>query len=857
MNQQPEQRANGRLAGLFCYFGDLGRDIKYGLRAMAASPGVTAVALVSLGLGMCIPASMFSWLNGTIWRDIPGTADADELVAVPRTSYPHCKRYAELDTVFSSTLTFLAPVPFGISGDDPNQRAWGHLVTPSYFSTLGVRPLMGRVFDKEQELPGKAALVVVSHRFWKNHLGADPLIIGRDLRINGHVCTVIGVTPEGFLGAAPLMFAADLWMPLAAGARIAPELADNALERRDLTMFQLLGRLQRGVTLEAAEARLNVVTRQFEAAYGETDEVSKGRHITLWQGGKLIATRKADLPMLMVYPIVLNALILLIACANVANMMLVRAADRRREIAIRLSLGAGRVRLVRQMLTESTLLAIGAGLVGFSATAGLMHLSSQMQMPHAMPVRLDVHVDYRVLVFTVAISLFAGLALGLTPALAAMRTELVPALKEGGNWRLRRFRRLSMRNLLVLSQMVGSLTLLVLTGMIVFGYGRTVGRDVGFDSRNLHMLSLDPIRDGYPPAKARQLFRSMGERVKAIPGITAVAFTESIPMGASGRVTFSSEADAAQSGEIRNAIKYVVGREYFQTVGIPILRGSGFRPDEAEQALEVIVSEALARLCWPEQNAVGRRIEIGGGELARFDPFGASYLDYRGGVAPVRTFYVAGVARDVKESAMERAQPAIYFRLEAADYARPSFRGMTLLMRAAPGFDVLGAVQNELAVLAPEVVPFNGRTMSAHLDISMFPVRMGVWSYGVTGLFGLILASVGLAGVTAYSVAQRRREIGIRIALGASRSSVLGLVLKESAAIVTIGTVFGLAGAWAIGRVLSASLDPVARVSGSGVSEPMLVVGAPLLLAALALTACYVPARKSAGIDPVVTLRQD
>jgi putative ABC transport system permease protein len=840
------------------YLAELRQDVRYGLRMLAGSPGFTAVALVSLSLAIAVVTCAYSEVNGLVFRDVPGVPNPDELVALAApASYPQYQRYRDRGDLFSSTLAYIAPVPFGVSLGGRTERTWGQVVTPSYFTTLGVHAALGRFFDPEQER--QSGGVVVSYRFWQEHLGADPAIIGRTLRINGQPLGVIGVGPKDFLGASPVIFAADLWLPVSADARTVPELADNALERRGLTMFQVAGRLKPGIAAERAEVALDAVARHMERDYGDAGKERGGRRVLLVPGGKVVPIRKQDRPFLMEVLMVLGGLVLLIACANVANMMLARAADRRREIAVRLAMGASRVRLIRQLLTESMLVAAGAGVLGFILTTWLMHGASQGRMPYPMPVAFDLNTDWSALLFALAVTGATGFAFGLAPALQATRTDLTSALKEGGNIRFRRHRRLSLRNALMLCQMAGSLTLLLLTGFLGLGIQTTMGIQQGLDARNLYLISVDPVRDGYSGAQATAFFEKLLERVKRLPAVTAATLTDTVPVAMDGNAgAVFSDAHAGGAQATQWAKKHIVGRDYFETAGIPVLLGRGFRKqDEADGATAVIVSEELVRRYWTGEEVLGRRIEIGNGEAFAGALVVPGTFDFRNGVLGKErhVFEVVGVAKDVAEDLVaSKKHPAIYFPLRPADYAQPSLRGVTLMVRGVPGADVIGAVQREISATDRSVTPFNARSMTEQIAQFMYSLRTAAWTWNLIGAFGLILAAVGLAGVTAYSVRQREHEIGIRVALGAQKRDVIGLVMKEGAVLVIAGTAIGMALTWAGIRAMSGFFFSVASVQGF---DPALLGGAPLLLASLALLACYLPARRSLRIDPAVALRAE
>jgi predicted permease len=843
------------------HLSELGRNIRYALRMLLGSPGFTVVALLSLSLGICVATCAYSEMNGML-RDLPGVANPDQLVAVQGpVSFPAYKHYRELNDLFSETFAYMAPVPFGVSVSGHTERTWGQLITPSYFTTLGVRPLLGHFFDAADEQPGRPPAVVVSYRLWQDRLGSKASIIGKALRINGYACTVIGIAPDRFHGASPALFPADLWLPVSVDGRMVTELADNALERRDLNMFQMVGRLRPGITEARAKLELNASAKQLAESYGEWNRDEQAKRVDLLQGGKIVPLRKQDTPFFKEFMFILGGLILLIACANVANMMLARAAERRKEVAVRLALGAGRGRLIRQLLTESMLVAAGAAPPAFLLSYWLMHLASAVKMPLPVPIAFDLTPDWRALLFTFVLTGVTGLAFGLAPSLQAARTDLTSALKEGGNVRLRKYRSLSLRNVLVLAQMAASLTLLLLTAYLSFGIQSTLGVQEGFNPKNLYLVALDPVRDGYSGERAADFFEKLLDRVKRLPGVNAACLTDTLPVANDGNsgVRFSSSGGMGGSTpEHFWSRKHIVGSGYFETVGIKILAGRSFQKrDEQSQSTAVIVTQQAVREFWHGENPIGRRIEIRNQAASGGFGIWPGTIDYRSNMIAKesRAFEVIGVVGDVSEDMVaSKKHPAVYFPLRPSDYAQPSLRGVTLMLRGTPGVDVIAAVEHEVAAMDSAITPFNARSMIEHIDQYMSMLKVASWTYGLIGFFGLVLASVGVAGVTAYSVAKRGHEIGIRMALGARKRNVLALVMKEGAVLIAVGTLAGLALAWAGMRALSDLFFTVASVRGA---DPVLLIGAPLLLATLALLGCYLPARRSTEIDPIVTLRQE
>ncbi len=830
-------------------------DLRYEVRLLIRRPAFTFVAVVSMSLAICAGSAFFSELNGTILRDVPGVTRADELVTLQQPiAYPAYRRFRDHSELFSSTSAYVAPVPFGVNFNGHTERIWGHIVTPGYFSTLGVTGGLGRLLDARDEVARQTPPIVVSDRFWKNNLASDPEVIGKAIHINGTLCMIVGVAPKGFQGASPMMFVADLWLPVSAGSPVAPELAEDALERPQLAMFQFIARRKQGATPSQIEAALDTVLRQMLRDSGHPATES-GHMLWVALGGKLIPLRARDRQLFAFLPMVVIALLLLVACSNVVNMLLARALDRRREVAVQLAMGATRARLIRQLIMESLLIACGAGALGLALTCWLMHLLSGLRLPHAMPVRFNVEVDWRVLVFTMGLTALTGIAIGLLPAMQATRAELVPALKEGGNLQMGRRRAFGARNLLVVSQMAGSLTLLLVTGYIVFGMERTMMGATGFDPRNIQLISVDPIRDGYSVSQTKEFYLKLLHQVKTLPGIVSATWTEAIPMQPSGRVTFATDKDGSR--RVDQATKYIVGYDYFQTMGIRIVRGREFaKDDEKRRTHSIVVSQSLARTIWKDEDPLGRRLTLVSGNSVEFGLMGGSAFDYRTATQD-ESYEVVGVATDVLETPVEQPGPAVYLPMTEEDYARPTFQGITLATRTAPGLDAALIIGNQIAAIDPKLTTFNVRTMPDFIEQLMFIVKIGLWSYGLMGAFGLVLASVGLAGVTAYSVSSRVHEIGIRLALGARSKDILRMIMAEGATLIGVGSCIGITLAVLAMHVMAASMDPVAQSIQHSRSDLRIPAGALGVLVAVGLLACYAPARRSARVDPVVALRQE
>lgn len=820
-------------------FAGFGRDLRYGARMLVRSPGFTLSAAACLGIGIGLATSTFTQFQASVFKATPGVNEPDTLVSFQTpVSYPDFEEYRDQSGQFEAATALLAPVPLVLSpATGQPERIWGHIVTPDHFRVLGVGAAAGRLFDSDEARPGSTG-AVISHRLWTTRFGSDRGLIGETVRINGQPVTILGVAGSGFLGATPMLAVADMWIPTTAHTRVAPELRGDVFRSRATRTFQVVGRLRPGITAAGAETALDALARRIEEVNGEPDRFRDGRRITLLPGGRVFPIREQDLPAVSAFPAVLVSLILIVACVNVATMLVARAAARHREIAVRLALGASRGRLVRQLLTESLLLAGLGGAAGLGFVVWYHSILGRFMAILPSQMHYDWRIDWRAFVAAMMIAGASAVCFGLAPALQATRAEIVPALKGGSIFQLRRHRWFSLRNILVVQQITASLTLLLLTAFIVVGFQRTNSIELGFEPGNLFTVSLDPVRDGYSPEQAAALFANLPDQVRRIRGVRQASLAQSSPLGLNAGQSMMASKTELSSGPqlLQSLVSERVGAGFFETLGVPVLRGRTFREtDERDEARVVVVNQTLAQQNWPRQSALGRTLELDGA-----------------------TYEVIGVVGDIGSGfALGRQRPCVYRPNAPGGYAAPSAQGVTLLVRAERGVDVPLLVRRELREMLPDLTVFNVSSMTEQVERTASIFRMTTAIYGGIGAFGLLLAAVGLAGVTAYSVARRTKEIGIRRALGAQNFDVMKLVLKEGVILIVVGTALGLATAFAAAQAMSTTLSAMADITRTSIHDPLLLAGAPLLLAALALLACYLPARRSLRINPVDALRAE
>jgi predicted permease len=710
---------------------------------------------------------------------------------------------------------------------------WGQSVSGNFFGTLDVPMTLGRSILPEDDTVARGHVVVLSSGLWRRRFGADPNILNRDVALNGHHYTVVGVAPPGFYGV-DRGIVSEFWVPLAVSEEIMPDLTSDGslINQRTNQWLMLDARLKPGITRARAAVLVNVVKKRLDDAWRKDDKTHE--KITLQTAGGLIAGSATPAFTLMAVLMIVVGLVLLVACANVANLLLARATGRQKEIAIRLAIGAGRRQLVRQLLIESFLLAFAGASVGFLLAAVAAHAISSFRLPLPFPIAFDFNVDWRVAVFTLGLSAITALVFGLVPALRASRPDLVNSLKDGpaGFGRASRSR---MRNTLVVVQVSLSLVLLTTAGLFLRSLGNASSIDIGFKPANLLIMSVDPKIQNYSGDKTVQFLSRLHDRVSALPGVRSVSFVGVVPLSI-GAAMNKFNVDAAKGHPAQNveAIVDTVGTGYFQTMGIPLLRGRDFtaRVDGQSAAIinETIINETMAAHLFPGQDAIGRTIH-----------------------QDKATYTIVGVARNSKSRTIgEKPSDAAYLYLEAAPEKATSFFGTTLIVKT--GMDpraLASSVRQQINALDPNMAVFNIETMQEHVDKSLLLPRISALLLGIFGVIGLTLAAIGLYGVMSYSVRRRTREIGIRMALGAKRPAVLRMILRQGLILTGIGLVIGLAIAFALGRFTASVLY------GTSGTDPLTFVTVSLVLLATAVAAVLVPAVRAAHVEPTTALRYE
>jgi predicted permease len=821
------------------YLSDMRLDMRYAVRALMKSPGFALVGVISMGVGMGLTTWVYHSKWQVIFRDLPSAENAERLVMSEKpVSYDDIEQYRGERSLFAGVAALETGIPFKVTFpghvNGRPERVFGQLVSADYFSVLGVRAQRGRVLSAERDKPGDAPVVVISDRFWRSRLEASPDVVGRILHLNGQPATVVGVTPKGFNGALAIN-PAELFVPITAPAAIAPELAGDVLHEHSARDFLALICLSPGVRVESAEAALGAIRRRLDEHASSAPAADASSRITLLSAGTMVPLPRNLKAGLAGFLVALMGLIMTIACMNLANMLLARGANRRKELAIRLAVGASRSRLVRQMVSEGLVLAWLGGIAAFALASLISALSAHFAPPTAVPTEPPSPLDWHAAGFLFAVAIVCGIGFSLAPALRVTKNDLTQMLKDGPVRRLPGHRRFGLRNVQMVAQVAGSLMLLLVTGLLVLRIGLVGASPTTFDPRTMLILSLDPVRDGYAPARAEPFFAELSARLSAGHAGRRVALAAQAPFSPGDDPI---QVTAEDSRVEISAAEETVGAGYFDALGERMLAGREFAAhDERSQAdgstrLPVVLNASAARGLFGTRSPIGERVK-----------------DDR------RSLEVVGVIRDLSVGIGE-SPSEIYLPLAPRNFTRPPADGLTLVVRTEEGPAAFSALRREIALIDPNVTVLNVRTLSDYLALNRSHERFAVNTYGGIGLFGLLLAAVGLAGVTAYAVAQRRKEIGIRMALGARRGQVLRLVLGEGLALVSVGTVLGFLGAAALAKMLSALTTVFFNGANVGTTDTRLLVGAPLLLAGLAILACYVPARRAAATDPLQALRE-
>ncbi|MFN0107874.1 MAG: ABC transporter permease [Blastocatellia bacterium] len=809
------------------------QDLRFAFRRLAKSPGFTFVAILSLALGIGANTAIFSLVNMILFRPLP-VPEAGRLVTVSAIgnegamaahSYLNYVDFRDRNDVLSGLLAYrFSSMSLSRSGN--NEKVWGYLVSGNYFDVLGVKPVIGRGFLPEEDKTRLShPVAVISHSLWQSRFGGDASVVNSDVLINGKQFKVIGVTPAGFKGTE-VMYTPEVYVPFAMQKWIEPE--SDYLDERDSQNLFLVGRLKSGVSSTQAEASLNMVAAQLAKEFPNDNE---GFKIQIIPPGFLLPQIRNGMLGVSAALMGLVALVLLIACTNLANLLLARATERSKEIAIRLSIGASRARIVRQLLTESVLLAVTGGLTGVLLAGWIIDLIMGLKPPAEIPVTIELHVDWRVLVFSMLVSVVTGILFGLVPAMQATKPDLVSALKDVASQS--GVRRSWLRSSLVVAQVAVSLLLLVAAGLTLRALQQLRGMNPGFNPENAVTMNFDLSLQGYQTDKGTQLRKQLLARIESLPGVQAASLTDFMPlsMNYNGNSIFIEGAPVERGANAPNAMTASVGLKYFEAIGAPILAGRELNElDQDGKTRSVVVNETFARKFFPggnpNENALGKRFKTSiEGEF----------------------WQIAGIAKDGKYwSIGEDQRMFVWFPLGS----QLAFNTLIVRTTAKPE-TMIGAIRGEFQKLEPNLPVTGAKTLTEHMNLSLFPARAVAALLAAFGVLALALAAIGIYGVMSYSVAQRTREVGIRLALGAQRSDVLKMILRQGMKLAGIGMAIGLTAAFVLTRLLSNLLYGVSS------TDAVAFIGVSLLLGIVVALACFIPASRAAKVDPMIALRYE
>jgi predicted permease len=811
--------------------GTLWQDLKYGLRMLGKSPGFTAVAVLTLALGIGANSTIFSWINSTVLNPIPGVTHAGQYVELTAgsagddypISYPDYADLRDGNRAFSSLIAY-SLWSVDLTGEAKPERVWAMFSSANYLDALGVHPILGRGFlPVEGTKPGGASVAVISYRLWQTRFGSERSIIGRTIQINKRPYTVVGVTPPVFQGTQTGL-RADMWIPIMMAQSFVTGSVD-ILQDRGTNWLITVGHLKPGITREQAQVDMNILYGQIAKQF---PDLHKGRSsVTLHPLWRAPFGANYYLRTILFLLMAISGVILLLACANVANLLLVRAVGRRREMAIRLSIGATRWRLVRQLLAESLLLAICGGGVAIVITLWSAGTLSDFVPPTEIPLSMSVIADHTVLFVTIAISLLTGVIFGIFPALRASNLAPAAVLKEESGSASGSRGKARLSSILVVAQIAMSLLLLVCAGLFIRSFLLAEKFDPGFNPHNVLLDSYDLGGVGYDQKAGTEFDRQLFVKLRALPGMQSVALADWVPLGfINSSTTVDAEGYVPQPHEAMVIDDARVSPNYLQTMQIPLVAGREFMLSDTEKSQPVaVVNQEFARRYWQNENAIGKRLR-----------------------AADKWFTVVGVAHNSDTDHLnQKPKPFLYLPLFQVYDSRVAIHARVVGNPLA----YVSAVRNAVHELDADLPLFDLMTLDSHIQLNTTNDRIGGVFVGAFGILALILAAVGVSGVLAYTTRQRTHEFGIRMTLGAEPRDVFTLVLRQGTILAMLGIVIGLAVSFVLTRAMSRLLFGVTA------TDPLTFAAVAVLLLLVALLACYIPARRAMRVDPMVALRYE
>jgi len=819
--------------------GVFSQDLKYGVHMLLKNPGFMIVAVITLALGIGANTAIFSAVDSLMLRPLavqdPGRIAV--LAMQQKNGFLEAAfsiaDYRDIQSQTSETFSGLAVYLLGLDGISSQgtkpERLATCYVSGNYFSMLGLKPVLGRfILPAEGHTVEADPVMVIGYAFWRTHFGGDPAIVGRKVSVDGHPLTIIGVAPEGFYGTNSLI-AVQGYMPI--GMAPIGGYPSDFMTNRGSHLVSLLGRLAPATDFQKADASLAVVAQRLSQQYPDVD---KDLSVKAFPELRARPNPDPNNTVLVVSSLFLGlaALVLLLACVNVANILLVRATIREREMAIRAALGAARIRLIRQLLTESVLLALLGGGAGILLGKWGSSALSSIHLQTDLPVRFDFHFDWRVFAYAFSAALFTGIVVGLVPAIRASRGDLSAILHKGGRGVVGG--KNLFRSTLVVAQVGGSLTLLIMAGLFTRSLGKAQQTNLGFNSSQVLNLTMDPNEIGYNDVQYREFYKNLLERVRAVPGVQSVSIASSVPLGyINSRDTLTIEGYQPPPDQPAPVLQYnIISQDYFETMEIPVLRGRTFKStDDANTQYVGIVNEAMAKQFWPHADPLGRQFKIASD--------------------PNHWIQVVGVVKDARFQGISGPIRSYFFLPFLQQYASNSLESLQVRTFAAP--DAMAPeIERVIGTLAPDLPVFDVNTMSQALNTlnGLLFYKIGAVLAALLGILGLVLAVVGVYGVISYASGQKTHEIGVRMALGAQPMDILKMIFSQGLLIVGIGLALGVAMALAAARLFGKFLvvSPV---------DPLTYIAVSAILASVALAACYLPARRAMNVNPMIALRYE